>query len=242
MNLSESIAFMDTQVTTFTLFDFKTRANKWFSFTQMGIFPMTVGQVEGLVALKLMGSGAANGFGIKPNFSRYCLIAIWTDEACANAFFENNKTFKNYASRAYAKQTIFLKNTMSHGSWGGSNPFKLGAEYNKSLPVAVITRATIKWKNMIRFWRDVPAVSQNLSEHKGLIFAIGVGELPARFQATFSIWQSGDDMLQYAYKAHQHKAIVQKTKEIQWYKEELFARFVPYKQIGDELIDTILVN
>lgn len=230
---------MDSQITTFTLFDFKTRADKWFSFTQMGIFPITVGKVAGLVALKLMGSGADNGFGIKPNFGRYCMIGIWADEAHAVAFFEKNKTFRNYASRASAQQTIFMKNTMAHGTWGGSNPFKMGAEHDKSLPVAVITRATIKWKDMIRFWRDVPHVSQNLSEQKGLIFAIGVGELPARFQATFSIWQSGEDMLQYAYKAHQHKAIVQKTKETQWYKEELFARFVPYKQVGDKLIDKI---
>jgi hypothetical protein len=125
---------------------------------------------------------------------------------------------------------------MAHGSWGGTNPFKLGAEYDKTMPVAVITRATIKWKDMIRFWRDVPAVSQNLSAHKGLIFAIGVGELPLRFQATFSLWQSGDDMLQYAYQAHHHKGIVRKTKETGWYKEELFARFVPYKQTGDVLM------
>ncbi len=232
---------MDTQITTFTLFDFKTRADKWFAFTQMGIFPFTLGRIEGLVALKLMGSGAANGFGIKPNFSRYCLIGIWADEASAESFFENNKIFKHYTSKAHQKQTIYLKNTMSHGTWGGTNPFKMGAAYDKSLPVAVITRATIKWKEMLRFWRDVPDVSQNLSEHKGLIFAIGVGELPARFQATFSMWQSGDDMLQYAYKAHQHKAIVQKTKQIQWYKEELFARFVPYKQVGDGLIDVSLI-
>jgi hypothetical protein len=224
---------MDTQITTFIIFDFKTRSDKWFAFTQMGFFPWAVGKVEGLVALKLMGSGADNGFGMKPNFSRYCLLAIWANEASAEAFFEQNKTFKNYAARASGQQTIFLKNTMAHGSWGGANPFKIGAVHDKSQPVAVITRATIKWKDMVRFWRDVPSVSQNLKEHKGLIFAIGVGELPARFQATFSIWQSGEDMLQYAYKAHQHKAIVQKTKETQWYKEELFARFVPYKQLGD---------
>lgn len=233
---------MDTQITTFSLFDFKTRADKWFAFTQMGIFPFLLGRVEGLEVFKLMGSGAANGFGVKPNFSRYCMIGIWENEACAESFFENNQVFGKYKLRASHQQTIFLKNTMAHGTWGGSNPFKMGAAHDKSLPVAVITRATIKWKEMLRFWRDVPAVSQNLSEHKGLIFAIGVGELPARFQATFSIWQSGDDMLQYAYKAHQHKAIVQKTKQTQWYKEELFSRFVPYKQVGDGLIDVSFIT
>ncbi len=160
----------------------------------------------------LCSPNSENGFGIKPNFSRYCMIVVWADEASAQAFFENNQVFKKYESKAQQKQTIYLKNTMAHGTWGGANPFKMGAAHDKSLPVAVITRATIKWKEMLRFWRDVPEVSQNLSAHKGLIFAIGVGELPARFQATFSIWQSGEDMLQYAYKAHQHKAIVQKNK------------------------------
>ena len=229
---------MDNQITTFTIFDFKTLSNKWFAFKQMGIFPLFLGKVQGLVQFKLMGSGAANGFGLKPNFSRYCLLAIWESEEAANLFFSENNKIKTYLSKTAAHQTIYLKNTMSHGSWGGSNPFKIGENHDKTRPVAVITRATIKWKDMLRFWKDVPAVSQNLENHEGLIFAIGVGEMPARFQATFSIWATNEDMLRYAYQTQQHKAMVLKTKQTQWYKEELFARFLPYKQEGDSIVDT----
>lgn len=226
---------MDNQITTFTVFDFKTLGNKWFAFKQKGIFTLLLGKVHGLVQLKLMGSGASNGFGLKPNFSRYCLLTIWENEAAATAFFAENKNIKAYLSKTSGHQTIYLKNTMSHGSWGGANPFKIGAVHDKSMPVAVITRATIKWKDMLRFWKDVPAVSQNLENHEGLIFAIGVGEMPARFQATFSIWATNEDMLRYAYQTQQHKAMVLKTKQTKWYKEELFARFLPYKQEGDAL-------
>lgn len=39
-------------------------------------------------------------------------------------------------------------------------------------------------------------------------------------------------MMQYAYTSQYHKEVVQKTRELGWYKEELFARFVPYKSEG----------
>jgi len=39
-------------------------------------------------------------------------------------------------------------------------------------------------------------------------------------------------MLDYAYKNPKHKEVVQLTRKLNWYKEELFARFVPFKMQG----------
>jgi hypothetical protein len=39
-------------------------------------------------------------------------------------------------------------------------------------------------------------------------------------------------MLDYAYKNQKHKEVVLLTRKLKWYKEELFARFVPYKFEG----------
>ena len=76
----------------------------------------------------------------------------------------------------------------------------------------------------------MPAVSKALEAYKGLTTAIGIGELPLKYQATFSLWATGNDMLAYAYKGEHHKNIIDKTRKKDWYSEELFARFLPYRE------------
>jgi hypothetical protein len=212
------------QVTTVTIVDFEGRSNKWYAFTQMGIMPFAI-KANGLQQFKLMGSGADNGFGAKPNFGRYALVAIWEDRQSAEIFFKQNKRWAGYINRASKNKIFMLHNTMAHGTWGGTNPFEKGSEHKDESTVAVITRATIKWQHMWRFWQNVPDSSKDILAKEGLQFAIGIGEWPLRFQATFSVWDNSHCMKKFAYESKQHTEMIKKTKSIGWYKEELFSRF-----------------
>ena len=58
-------------------------------------------------------------------------------------------------------------------------------------------------------------------------------------QATFSLWSNAEAMMNYAYKNPKHAEMVKKTRELNWYSEELFARFKPFYQEGN-LIPRIL--
>jgi hypothetical protein len=49
--------------------------------------------------------------------------------------------------------------------------------------------------------------------------------------ATFSLWKDFESVKQFAYKSKQHKEAI-KTREYEWYSEELFSRFQPYKSSG----------
>jgi hypothetical protein len=49
--------------------------------------------------------------------------------------------------------------------------------------------------------------------------------------ATFSLWKDFESVKQFAYKANNKEAI-KKTREYEWYSEELFSRFQPYKSSG----------
>jgi hypothetical protein len=48
--------------------------------------------------------------------------------------------------------------------------------------------------------------------------------------ATFSLWKV-ESVKQFAYKSKQHKE-ASKKREYEWYSEELFSRFQPYKSSG----------
>jgi hypothetical protein len=214
-----------TQITTVSIIDFKGLYNQWYAFTQMGLMPLFI-KAKGLQLYKLMGSGADNGFGAKPNFGRYAFVGIWDDAESADIFFEQNKIWNRYIAHTSEVKTYFLQNTMSHGAWGGQNPFLKAAEHDNEQKVAIITRATIKWYHMLKFWQNVPDSSKDILQKEGLVFAIGIGEWPLRFQSTFSIWENSHHMKKFAYESVQHTEMIRKTKSIGWYKEELFARFL----------------
>jgi hypothetical protein len=67
---------------------------------------------------------------------------------------------------------------------------------------------------------------------KGFITSVGIGEVPFIKQATFSIWESLDDVKQFAYRQRQHAEIIKLTRQEDWYSEDLFARFSIIQSFG----------
>ena len=221
-----------TQITTCTFFKLEHYSNKFWAFAQMQLGHAHFKNIEGLVFYKLLGSGAENGFSSKPNFGTYALLCIWDSEAKATTFFENNSFFKKYKSKSTESFTVFAHSAEAHGKWDGKQPFISHATLALDKPVMVLTRASIRISKLISFWRKVGNVSKSLEDYKGLVLSIGVGEWPLIQQATLSIWKTQAEMIDYAYKNEKHKEVVRLTRKLKWYKEEMFARFIPYKFSG----------
>lgn len=216
-------------ITTLTVFTLKPGNRRW-GLAQMGTSPRALKQVTGLRFFKLLGSGAANGFGLWPNLDRYGLMAVWEDEAAADTFFRNHSLWKVYQQRSAEQWTVRLSPLKAHGLWDGHNPFTLpnGTAATTApvpAPVAVLTRASIRLRKTLRFWQFVEPTSAALAQAAGVRAAIGLGELPVVRQATFSVWESAQAMQDYAYKDVRHREVIQLTRREQWYSEELFARF-----------------
>lgn len=221
-----------SQITTCTFFKLEHFSNKFWAFTQMQLGHSHLKNIEGLVFYKLLGSGAENGFSSKPNFGTYVLLCIWNSEDKAKTFFENNSFFNKYKSKSTESFTVFAHSAEAHGKWDGKQPFISQATLALDQPVMVLTRARIRISKLISFWRRVGNVSKSLEDYNGLVLSIGVGEWPLIQQATLSIWKTQAEMIDYAYKNEKHKEVVRLTRELKWYKEEMFARFVPYKFSG----------
>lgn len=218
------------QVITFTLFRFE-RIQAFWIFAQMQKSIKDYKKVQGLEFFKLMGSGGKNGFSKMLNVNVYTLLAVWESEEAATSYFDKSRHFLNFQKRASEFWTIYMNTSKVHGTWSGRNPFETIQPY-QSGPIAVITRARIKFRFLRKFWSYVPSVSKNMDDRDGSIFSIGIGEYPWLMQATFSLWEDQESMQNYAYRSKFHSEVIKKTRSLGWYSEELFANFIPYRTVG----------
>ncbi len=220
------------QCTLLCFFEYKTTAAKWGAFKRMGRPPLSGLEIPGLEFWKTLGVGGAAGFSLRPDFSTYALLLVFEDEANAEAFTKS-AVMEEYSGDAHRKSLIFMHTISSHGEWSGKVPFENSIEQDPEKMLAVITRATIKPRLAFKFWRNVPPVAKSMENFPGNIFAKGIGEWPVFMQATFSIWKNFEVMKNYAYRNPAHAEMIKKTRDLGWYREELFARFHPYRFEGD---------
>lgn len=219
-------------ITTLTLFSLKKGHWRW-GLAQMGTMPPRFKTVPGLTFFKLLGSGKGRVFSLTPDFYLYGLMAVWETETAADDFFSHSDIFTQYQQHCLETWTIKLEPTKAHGFWDGQAPFvPTVAVLDKNEKIAVLTRAAINVRALPAFWKYGVQTSKALEKAPGLIAAIGLGELPFVRQATFSIWENEGLMRQYAYQTAHHQEVIKKTRQDNWYHEELFARFRVLSAIG----------
>lgn len=221
------------QVTTLLFVKYDSFLSKSWAFGMMQFAHRPLIQVEGQVFYKLMGSGKGHGFNPWPDWSMYALLQVWSSEAAAEAFFENHSLIQAYKSKGMAWRVFWLKTIQAHGYWAGLQPFVPDAAAPKDGQVAIITRATIRPSMVLKFWKYVPTTAKAIEQASGLLFTKGIGEVPVFQMATFSQWEDMAAVKEFAYKQSAHREAIHLTKSLNWYEEELFARFYPFKITGN---------
>jgi hypothetical protein len=232
ISMTSNKQYSVSQITTCTFFKVDSFSNKWWALKQMQLGKSHLINVSGLTFFKILGSGAKNGFSSVPNFGTYVLFCVWDSENDAAAFFKEHPFFLEYKNRSSEQFTAYLQSAEAHGLWDRLQPFQKSAQLDPNKPIVVLTRARIRFRKLWSFWSRVGSVSQSLDGYDGLVLSMGIGEWPLIQQATISIWKTQKEMLDYAYKNAKHREVVTMTRKLNWYKEEMFARFVPYKFDG----------
>lgn len=196
------------------------------AFAAMALFRLPLSLNKDISFYKLMGCGRNGTFDKKPDLNQWAIMTAYkSGSGEQNSLYGSfiDKWLKRYACEIF---TIFLEPIEGHGTWDGKEVFgKLGARSDFNGTVATLTRATIRINKLKYFWQNVAPVAGKMASAKGYIMSVGIGELPWVKQATFSIWQTKEDMKSFAYQMREHREVIKKTREQKWYSEDMFVRF-----------------
>ncbi|WP_299968809.1 spheroidene monooxygenase [uncultured Roseobacter sp.] len=211
-------------IVTLSFFRFSGPGARMWAFAMMGLARGAIARVPDIGFWKLCGSGTGEGFTPLPNTSVYAILASWPDEATARARTGTSAPFARYRQRAAEDWTVFLNTTSARGAWSGRSPFHANPGPQRG-PLAALTRATVKPRVALRFWRRVPDISRMIGADRNVAFKIGIGEVPLLHQITFSIWPDAGAMAGFARTNGPHAAAIRAVRDGNWFSEELYARF-----------------
>ena len=203
-----------------------------FAFLAMAIHRIPLMMNKNCTFWKLMGSGKNGTFDKEADLQQWALLTVWNSECDFNNFHKISFISSWWKALAIDTYTILCEPLTSRGTWNGKEPFGKAQNIAHHGPVAVLTRATIRFNRLKNFWANVDKTAKLMLNSKGYITSFGIGEAPLYRQATFSVWESVDDVKAFAYQSTEHREVIQKTRDENWYSEELFARFKPIASFG----------
>jgi len=218
----------NTQTVAMSFFRYRGIQKIWGMLQMLGV-RAPVRAMKGLQFFKPFGTGSGAGYSVWPDFNVYGLLTVWENEEYAEEFL-NSGLYGRFTDHSAEQYTILLKPISSRGSWSGFSQW----EFSEPLPtplICALTRATLRFHFLFRFWRLVPGVSRDHEIHQGILFSRGVGEIPIFEQATFTIWENKEYMERFAYHSR-HLDAIRKTREQKGFREEMFTRLQPFRTAG----------
>ena len=168
---------------------------------------------------RLLGTGGSRFTPGAADLTRWVSLTVWTSTPPSPPA---------WARHAVDHWQARLAPLTSHGRWAGHAPFTAPTRAVATAwrgEVVSLTRARLRARSAVTFWRAVPPVARALPGTDGLRATMGVGEAPVGYQGTLSLWRDAAAVADFAWRDPAHRAVVDRTAREGWYAEELFARF-----------------
>lgn len=206
-----------------------------FGLLSMALFRLPLLLNKNISFWRLMGSGKNGSFNIVPDLRQWAILLVQREgsDPSLHASFTGSGFIDAYFKLFKASVTGFLLQPVEgHGCWNGRQVFgELPGQTNYEGKIAVLTRATIRLSQLKDFWQHVPVINRQIKKAPGLLSTYGIGEIPLVKQATFSVWESKAAMISFAYGLQEHREVIRQTRSRQWYREEMFVRFIVCQEV-----------
>ncbi|MBS7563303.1 DUF3291 domain-containing protein [Mucilaginibacter sp. Bleaf8] len=203
-----------------------------FALLAMAVHRLPLSLQKGCSFWKLLGCGKRGSFDLTPDWQQWGVLATWNSRDDFDQFYQKSFIKSWWKKLTTESWTILAEPLQAHGLWDGEEPFGKPEKTDYIGPVAVLTRATIRLNRLKNFWSHVDQAARMMATSKGFVTSVGIGEAPVYRQATFSVWESLEDVKNFAYRSPEHAEVIKKTRSENWYSEELFARFKPIAAWG----------
>ncbi|TAJ61986.1 MAG: DUF3291 domain-containing protein [Chitinophagaceae bacterium] len=211
----------------------------WAGFLSMAVFRLPLLFNKQIRFWKLMGCGRNGTFDKTPDWRQWAVLLVCSEEPGVRGHFSSaspstpnsqlptpdffSSWWKFFGCE---KWELLLEPIEGHGTWDGQACFgELPKQTDYAGMIGILTRATIRVNKLGSFWKNVDGVASQMAGADGFITSLGIGEVPWLKQATFSIWESREQMKQFAYQMKQHAEVIRKTRKENWYSEDMFVRF-----------------
>lgn len=201
------------------------KASRAWAWMRLVLGPRVLRSQPGLRFAKVMGSGAAGGFGLRPSGTHRGLFLGFDDEISARAFIDQSSALAAYRDRSQELCVALLRAYSSKGTWEGA-AMNTTVSVPSEGPIAALTRASIKPQHALKFWRLSPPAERSLERSPGCLLAAGLGEAPLVRQATLSLWTNAAAMDAYA-RSGAHQEAIRSAYAGGYFSESMFVRFAP---------------
>ena len=213
------------------------------ALTAMARFRFPLSRRQDIKCWKLMGTGKNGTFDLTPDLKQWAVMVFMeadpragdmtlTGEALNQRLYGDHITRK-WSDWGCETWTILMEVAEGHGTWDGLElGTRSGHRNSFEGPVAILTRATIRWSKLRSFWTHVAPVAKRFFHAPGVLFSVGIGEAPLFRQTTVSLWSDIQQMKDFPYRSAKHREVIGKTRSERWYAEEMFLRFKPITTTG----------
>jgi len=199
---------------------------------RMSVDRTLVRRQPGVTFAKLLGTGSGRTFTSRDADPKHWAILTCWNHPGGPESFSDTASMRAWSRISDEHARFVMLPLAARGSWSNREPFGDPLPHRWDGPIAAITRARIKPSQWRTFSAAVPPVSTDLHQVDGLNLAMGIGEAPVGLQGTFSTWSNGRALSTFAHRRDAHGEVMRKTHEINWYAEELFARFALVDALG----------
>jgi hypothetical protein len=188
--------------------------------------------LPGVQFAKLLGTGTGQTFTPRDaDPHHWGVLLCWSDDRGPEQL-RGSRLAADWDRIAEESATWIMRPLSSRGLWSGTQPFGDPTPTRWDGPVAALTRGRIRPRMWRTFWSSVPPVALDVHSGGGLTFATGIGEAPIGLQGTFSTWSDGAALTDFAHRRSPHQQVIAQTSTLDWYSEELFARFALLEATG----------